>query len=354
MANMTKCEEKMTRVFNSLNYTTEVEIMLKRPVRKEELFEVKAKPEIEVEAETEWLKAEEELEIQGSRNYIPAESCCKVEFSTIKGYYNYSENGIKDCVEKENWYISKEQFKENLENFIKDGYTFCDAEEYERIFEKWENYFSHREGFYEFFLPVYKMKKENEARMRENAEFTAQNNEKYKFTVSPDFKINSEQANNLEEYSKEHILPKSEFAKALVLKTMYSGTISREEFFANNAFLAKSKCIFSGKSDIFKNWSENSSITVDDFIENLEWVCDDTLDEKGRMTREVALTPTGIKKLKRVYDSHGICSNIDESGKLWEGENFPFTVTTEEEKRKYGTAPIMNYRKICITCKDKI
>lgn len=36
---MTKCEEKMTRVFNSLNYTTEVEIMLKRPVRKEELFE---------------------------------------------------------------------------------------------------------------------------------------------------------------------------------------------------------------------------------------------------------------------------------------------------------------------------
>ena len=100
-----------------------------------------------------------------------------------------------------------------------------------------------------------------------------------------------------------------------------------------NYFEVKKNIVLAGNSRIFNNWAEHSSITVDDFIAALEWVCDDPLDANGMLTREIALAPDGIVKLRRINDHHtGITSfykfegdNGGENGKLgtiWAGEIF--------------------------------
>ena len=100
-----------------------------------------------------------------------------------------------------------------------------------------------------------------------------------------------------------------------------------------NYFEVKKNIVLTGNSRIFNNWAEHSSITADDFIVALEWVCDDPLDANGMLTREIALAPDGIVKLRRINDHHtGITSfykfegdNGGENGKLgtiWGGEIF--------------------------------
>lgn len=56
-----------------------------------------------------------------------------------------------------------------------------------------------------------------------------------------------------------------------------------------NYFEVKKNIVLTGNSRIFNNWAEHSSITADDFIVALEWVCDDPLDANGMLTREIAL-----------------------------------------------------------------
>lgn len=51
----------------------------------------------------------------------------------------------------------------------------------------------------------------------------------------------------------------------------------------------KVKLVESGKSKVFAKWQELGLITKEEFIENLKWVCEDPLDEKGKLTREIAL-----------------------------------------------------------------
>ena len=76
-----------------------------------------------------------------------------------------------------------------------------------------------------------------------------------------------------------------------------------------NYFEVKKNIVLTGNSRIFNNWAEHSSITADDFIVALEWVCDDPLDANGMLTREIALAPDGIVKLRRINDHHtGITS----------------------------------------------
>lgn len=100
-----------------------------------------------------------------------------------------------------------------------------------------------------------------------------------------------------------------------------------------NYFEVKKNIVLAGNSRIFNNWAEHSSITADDFIAALEWVCGDPLDENGMLTREIALAPDRIVKLRRINDHHtGITSfykfegdNGGENGKLgtiWGGEVF--------------------------------
>ena len=66
-----------------------------------------------------------------------------------------------------------------------------------------------------------------------------------------------------------------------------------------NYFEVKKNIVLTGNSRIFNNWAEHSSITADDFIVALEWVCDDPLDANGMLTREIANAPDRIVKLRR-------------------------------------------------------
>lgn len=75
-----------------------------------------------------------------------------------------------------------------------------------------------------------------------------------------------------------------------------------------NNFEIKKKIVLAGGSKIFKNWSEHSTITMDDFLEALEWVCEDEFDEKNRRIRWIGLEPDRIVKLKAIYGEDGFSS----------------------------------------------
>ena len=70
-----------------------------------------------------------------------------------------------------------------------------------------------------------------------------------------------------------------------------------------NNFEIKKKIVLAGDSRIFKDWEAHSTITMDDFISALQWLCEDALDGNGKLTREIALAP--------------------DLGSLWNGEKFP-------------------------------
>ncbi len=99
-----------------------------------------------------------------------------------------------------------------------------------------------------------------------------------------------------------------------------------------NNFEIKKKIVLAGGSRIFNDWAAHSSITMDEFISALQWVCEDALDENGKLTREIALAPDHIVKLRRVNDSLGMTGFYEYPrdnggagalGALWTGEKFP-------------------------------
>lgn len=67
----------------------------------------------------------------------------------------------------------------------------------------------------------------------------------------------------------------------------------------------KVKLVESGKSKVFAKWQELGLITKEEFIENLKWVCEDPLDEKGRLTREIALEISNDMQEKIFSDMSG-------------------------------------------------
>lgn len=119
-----------------------------------------------------------------------------------------------------------------------------------------------------------------------------------------------------------------------------------------NNYEAKEKIVNAGESKILKNWMEHSTITAQDFLTALEWVCNDPLDDKGRMTREIGLTPTGIVKLDRVYNASGVCG-FYHNGKLWDGEWFERPASNNKESQFYG-ATLTERHKISLSCKDRV
>ena len=99
-----------------------------------------------------------------------------------------------------------------------------------------------------------------------------------------------------------------------------------------NSFEIKKKIVLAGDSRIFKDWSAHSTITMDEFVSALQWVCEDELGENGKLTREIALAPDRIVKLRRSNDRFGMTAfyeypsdNRSDSvlGSLWSGEKFP-------------------------------
>ena len=98
------------------------------------------------------------------------------------------------------------------------------------------------------------------------------------------------------------------------------------------SFETKKKIVLAGDSRIFKDWAAHSTITMDEFISALQWLCEDALDKNGKLTREIALAPARNEQLRRVNDSQGMTSFYEnhrdngsdgERGALWSGEKFP-------------------------------
>lgn len=122
-----------------------------------------------------------------------------------------------------------------------------------------------------------------------------------------------------------------------------------------NNFETKKKIVIAGDSKVFRNWAEHSNITEDDFISALEWVCADQLNDKGKMTREIGLTPDGIVKLDRCYGEDGVCAFYLD-GKLWNGATFKRPCANDREKMYSldGGKTVEETHKITLSCKDRI
>ena len=118
-----------------------------------------------------------------------------------------------------------------------------------------------------------------------------------------------------------------------------------------NNYAAKAKIVKAGNSKVLNSWKEHSIITKADFLAALEWVCNDPMDDKGRMTREIGLTPTCIVKLSRVYNAFGMCTFFH-NGNVWDGAVFARTAT-EKERRFYGET-VLERHKITLSCKDRV
>jgi hypothetical protein len=134
---------------------------------------------------------------------------------------------------------------------------------------------------------------------------------------------------------------------------------------------AKKKIVEAGNSAILKNWQSVSIITKEQFLEALEWLCADPLDECSRLTREVGLIPTGCVKLQRVYSEKPIsphCKKImkitefcyaeEEDPMQWEwcGANFRIPARNENERKYYADADgmVSQFWKVSISAVDKI
>lgn len=133
-----------------------------------------------------------------------------------------------------------------------------------------------------------------------------------------------------------------------------------------NGFEIKKRLVLEGKSEIFAKWQELvPSLTVEEFIENLEWLCADTRendDGSGRLTREIGLTTKGIVKIKRVNGWMTIMYRLD-THERWMGDWFVVPciekfVKNADNAIKMGYADengkIRLHYKISLSCADRI
>ena len=124
-------------------------------------------------------------------------------------------------------------------------------------------------------------------------------------------------------------------------------------------FEIKKKIVLSGGSRVFSEWSKHSTITVDDFIDALDWLCDDPLNDRNQCTRDIALSPTGIKRLyRRYYDDTSFAGWVDSADKSvaphrWEGEIFQQELI-DHDKKMWGCDTIPVRRILTITVKEHI
>lgn len=122
-------------------------------------------------------------------------------------------------------------------------------------------------------------------------------------------------------------------------------------------FETKKKIVLENRSRVFKEWAKHSAITKEEFVDALEWVCDDPLDEYSRLTRGIGLEPTGLIRFERVWNNTRevvAFYNIDNK-KLWDGAVFEEPCENDRERlfaNKQGFLPV--HRKLYIGARDRI
>lgn len=109
-------------------------------------------------------------------------------------------------------------------------------------------------------------------------------------------------------------------------------------------FNIKKKIVENGNSRIFKEWCMVlPTLTKEEFLENLRWVCDDpTTDGKrtGKVTRDIGLTPNGIVHINRSIDVWYTVLYRADTHELWNGCYFhvpcekPFVKDPEDWRRR--------------------
>lgn len=120
----------------------------------------------------------------------------------------------------------------------------------------------------------------------------------------------------------------------------------------NFNFEIKAKIVYAGESEVFKSWQEGlPNLTEEMFLKELKWLCDDPLNEYGKMTREIGLTTHGIVRLKRCYDND-LCSFRYPNGELWNGDLFYRPCSNKNFADENGM--IWENHKISLSAKDRV
>ena len=120
----------------------------------------------------------------------------------------------------------------------------------------------------------------------------------------------------------------------------------------------KKHIVESGGSKVFNAWHELvPSLTKEEFVENLKWLCEDPCAEYGNegiiASRSIGLTPEGIIHLQKKYPKVGPASYFTEDGKRWEGSTFDVSCD-EREKEFLGKETRKTVQKIQIEPYDKV
>lgn len=88
-------------------------------------------------------------------------------------------------------------------------------------------------------------------------------------------------------------------------------------------FETKKMIVEKGDSKIFNNWNEFCGVSKEDFLRELEWLCEDPLTESGKLTRELGCLADGtLVRLFRAYDNGGCFSGFyfKNTGRIWYGK----------------------------------
>ncbi len=113
--------------------------------------------------------------------------------------------------------------------------------------------------------------------------------------------------------------------------------------------------IKNGKSEILKEWRTIVDIKDSDFLEALEWLYSDEGDEYSRKTREIALSQSGLKKIKIKRDKFGLVARFNEDGSAWEGEYLRIPLPEgDNPSMADADGKVGVVLKICLDREDKI
>lgn len=121
---------------------------------------------------------------------------------------------------------------------------------------------------------------------------------------------------------------------------------------SNFNFETKAMIVSKGGSRVFKDWqSALPNLTEEMFLKELEWLCNDPLDDTGKMTREIGLTSHGIVRLQR-HNKGEITTIRYPDGKLWSGDRFYRPCSNKNYADENGM--IWENHKISLSAKDRV
>lgn len=120
-----------------------------------------------------------------------------------------------------------------------------------------------------------------------------------------------------------------------------------------NDIEAKMKIIFSGHSDVLRNWQRLlPNLSEEMFADAVKWVCEDPAQSGEKLTREIGLTRLGIVKLVRHNLPNGMTEIRHEDGRLWSGD--VFSVPCDNPNYADENGMTKQQLKLSMSARDKV